>query len=255
MLLTIVAAIVAAVSLTVAFADRGTSNRARRHERSRPRIGSAHRAYDLRRHRCPDRTQRRPNRRRRHRRRSRRQRRALRRLRRREQRRDSWQLVGASPGTGRRTADGGRADRRRQSRADSGQRHRSHRSRRGRGLDALRFRLDRRRDQHHHGSAAHVQHGNALDRIVRRTDLSLSNAVSYVSAHVCDERLLGGQRAEPAKRASGSDGGQRSLLTFAWGARLNALWRSRRRTRRRARRARILLADERAEQSSIATCA
>ena len=82
-------------------------------------------------------------------------------------------------------------------------RHRSHRSRRGRRLDALRFRFDRRRDQHHHRAAARAQHGDALDRIVRRTDLSFPNAVRLVPAHLRRKRLLGRERAEPPKRASG----------------------------------------------------
>ncbi len=66
----------------------------------------------------------------------------------------------------RRTADGGQPNRRHQSRTISRRRDRSHRGRGRRRLDALRFGIDRRRYQYHHRTAAETQHRNALNGIV-----------------------------------------------------------------------------------------
>ena len=98
-------------------------------------------------------------------------------------RRHSRQLVAANFGTRRRTADGGRPDRRRQPRAVSGQRHRSHRSRRRRRLDALRLGIDGWRDQHHHLVATATQHRDDLarDRLTNRT-ISFKRRMSRFNA-------------------------------------------------------------------------
>ena len=190
-----------------------------------------------------------------HRRRSRRQRRSLRRLRRREHGRDSWQLVGANPGAGRRTADGRRSDQRRQSRAASGRGSRSHRSRRGRRLDALRFRIDRRRHQHHHGSAAQSSTATlSTGSFNEQTYLFQTPYLTFQRTYATNDYSV--VNAPNRQNAQAGLTAVSARYSHSLGALdLTLCWRSRRRTRGRARRARILLTDERAEQSSIATCA
>ena len=104
---------------SVALADTvgSSADRARRNERSRPRIGRAHRTYHLRGHRRGDSERRRPHRRRCHRKRSRRQRRSLRCLRRRRNRRHSRQFGVADSRARRRRADRRRPNRLAQFRA------------------------------------------------------------------------------------------------------------------------------------------
>ena len=84
----------------------------------------------------------------------------------------------------------------------AGRRDRSDRGRRGRRLDALRFRLHRRRDQHHHGAAAGAQRTprSATGSFNEQT-LSASNAVRHVSTHVRDERLFRGRTDRTAQNA------------------------------------------------------
>ena len=86
----------------------------------------------------------------------------------------------------------GSSDRQRQSRTASGRRHRSHRSRRRRRLDAVRFRLDRRRDQHHHGSRSRVAAPATLSTgsFGEQTYLVQTPYLSFQRTYA-DERLLG----------------------------------------------------------------
>ena len=90
--------------LALAVSQRRPGNRPRRYERSRPRIGRAHRSHDVRRYRRADRPRRRPHRRRCDRNGPRRQRRSLRRVRRRGDRRHSRQFVATSARARRRPA-------------------------------------------------------------------------------------------------------------------------------------------------------
>ena len=164
-------------ALAVPHPNGRPANRPRRHQRSGRRIRATHRTHDLRRNRRADRAKRKSYGGRRPRIRPRRRRRALRRLRRQHERRHSRQLVATSARSDGRPAGSRQPDRRRRPRADPRERDRPHRGRRRRWVDAVRLRFHRRRHQYHHGARERSQLGDDLDRIVRRANVSLSNAI------------------------------------------------------------------------------